>query len=47
MVILQQALATLVNPSDPAFGRATSLYTRNFDQPIGSPVQGELSPKGD
>ena len=28
MVILQQALATLVNPSDPAFGRATSLYTR-------------------
>ena len=38
MVILQQALATLVNPSDPAFGR---------DQPIGSPVQGELSPKGD
>ena len=27
MVILQQALATLVNPSDPAFGRATSLYT--------------------
>ena len=28
MVILQQALATIVNPSDPAFGRATSLYTR-------------------